>query len=342
MNPESPAPSIPFPLEWPRVVTAAGLFAPEDLGITDAHNHVWIGPVEGADPGSPRLDQYPESLNELGFFRQAGGDALLDCQPGGCGRDGRVLARLARASAVRLIGCTGFHLRRYYPPQEPLFGLDPQAACDLFAGELLRGMRETRAGSPGDMVYAGFIKTACQAELARSPLALLEGAAMAARQTGAAVLVHTEQGADAVAILRFFVERGLSAHKLVLCHIDKRPDYGLHRELAVEGVLLEYDTFFREKYEPERNLWPLINFMLQGGLSASLALATDLADRSAWQVHGGPGLAALPGIVQLRLRGMGLDARVIRALLGGNINRRLARVTWDPPAASQPEESDED
>ncbi len=308
------------------MVTASGLFAPDELGITDAHNHVWIAPVEGAAPGSPRLDDFTASLRELAYYRQAGGDALLDCQPGGCGRDGRVLAGLARASGVRLIGCTGFHLRRYYPSEDGLWQLDAQAACDLFAGELLKGMRETLDSQGGEPVQAGFIKTACQAELAQSPLVLLEGAAHAARQTGAAVMVHTEQGADAESILRFFIDQGLSAYKLVICHIDKRPDFGLHRELASEGALLEYDTFFREKYDPERNLWPLLDRMLQAGLSGSLALATDLADSAMWQVRGGPGLAALPGVIQLRLRGMGLEARVIQALLGGNILRRLARV----------------
>jgi phosphotriesterase-related protein len=130
----------------------------------------------------------------------------------------------------------------------------------------------------------------------------------------------------AEAILRFFVSQGLSAHKLVICHIDKRPDFGLHRELAAEGALLEYDTFFREKYDPERHLWPLLDRMLHSGLWGSLALATDLAEIAMWQVRGGPGLSALPGVIQLRLRGMGLEARTIQALLGGNINRRLARV----------------
>ena len=326
MNPDSPPLSIPYPLEFQRVVTVNGLLAPDELGLTNAHEHVWIAPPDGAAPGSPRLDDFDLALRELGLFRQAGGDALLDCQPPGCGRDGRMLVKLARAGGVRIVGCTGFHLARYYPPDAEVFALSAGAACDLFAGEVLRGMRETLGVEGMEPAPAGYIKTACQAELAQSPLALLEGAAHAARQTGAAVMVHTEKGADAEAILRFFTANGLSAHKLILCHIDKRPDFGLHRELAGEGVLLEYDTFFREKYEPERNLWPLLDRMVQGGLAGSLALATDLADPQMWQVNGGPGLGALMGVVQLRLRGMGVDAASIRAMLGGNILRRLARV----------------
>ena len=311
------------------MVTVTGPAAPDELGLADAHNHVWIVPPEGVAPGVPVLDDFARSLEELAFYRQAGGGALVDCQPGGCGRDGRILARLARQSGVRIIACTGFHLRKYYPTEAPQWSLSAQAACDLFAGELQHGMRET-LGQPGEeSARPGFIKAACEASLAASPLALLEGAAQAARQMGACVQVHTEKGQAAEEILEFFILQGVSPYRLVLCHMDKRPDPGLHRELAAEGVLLEYDTFFRPQYDPERNLWPLLAGMLNSGLAGNIALATDLADPAQWHASegtGGPGLAGLLTVVQARLQGMGTRERAIHALLGGNITRRLAYV----------------
>ena len=108
--------------------------------------------------------------------------------------------------------------------------------------------------------------------------------------------------------------------------MDKRPDTALHRELAAEGVLLEYDTFFRPQYDPERNLWPLLEGMLNAGMAGSIALATDLADSALWQTSGGPGLAGLLTVVQARLRVMGVRDHTIRALLGANITQRLAHV----------------
>lgn len=327
MSPELPYPASSTPPAWRQVVTVTGPASPDDVGITDAHNHVWIAPVEGAAAGSPVLDDYPAALQELEFYRQAGGGGLLDCQPYGCGRDGRVLARLAAASRVHIIGCTGFHRRKYYSPAEPLWGFSARQACDWFAGELLHGMQESLGPDEDQPVLAGFIKGAGEATLEDSALHLLEGAAQAARQTGAMVMVHTEKGAQAERLLDFFVRQGFSPHRLVLCHMDKRPDYGLHRELAEAGVLLEYDTFFRPQYDPERNLWPLLDQMVQGGFSGSVALATDLADHALWKsTAAGPGLASLPSIIQLRLRGLGYEAQAIRALLGGNILRRLARV----------------
>jgi phosphotriesterase-related protein len=137
----------------------------------------------------------------------------------------------------------------------------------------------------------------------------LEGAATACAETGAPLEVHTEKGSAAEAVLDFLVRCGTPLEKIILCHMDKPLDFGLHRELASAGVLLEYDTFYRPKYEPEKNLWKLIEGMVAGGLGHRVALATDMAERSMWsQMGGGPGLAGFPLVVRPRLQATGLDA----------------------------------
>ncbi|MFH1185812.1 MAG: hypothetical protein V1755_12370, partial [Chloroflexota bacterium] len=77
------------------VMTVQGPAAYETLGITDAHNHVWISPVPGANPSGPVLDQFDAIQRELVEYREAGGKTLLDCQPGGCGRDANKLLALS-------------------------------------------------------------------------------------------------------------------------------------------------------------------------------------------------------------------------------------------------------
>ncbi|MEZ4519528.1 MAG: hypothetical protein R3C44_22755 [Chloroflexota bacterium] len=118
---------------------------------------------------------------------------------------------------------------------------------------------------------------------------------------------------------------GVSPDRLVFCHVDKRPDFGLHRELAEAGVMLEYDTFFRPKYDPANNVWPLIGKMADAGLAGSVALATDMAEPSLWSRQGGtPGLMGFFTIIKSGLEDMGLPQSEIDALLGGNIAGRLA------------------
>ena len=322
-------------------MTVNGPMLPADLGIVDAHSHLYIAPVPGGAADAPVLVDEAGVGRELAAFYAAGGRAIVDCQPGGCGRDGRVLRRLSASSGIHMIAATGFHRRRYYPSDAPLFAMTTAAAADCFRDEIASGLVETRiddrrqttddgpqttvVGRLSSVVHPGVIKIAAESSLDKSPRALFEAAAAVAGETGYAIEMHTERGAAVEDFLSFFIGQGLSPQRLVFCHVDKRPDFGLHSELAQAGVMLEYDTFFRPKYEPERNVWPLIGRMAGAGLAGQIALATDMADPGLWAELGGrPGLLGIFTIIKEGLIRMGLPAATIDGLLGGNIAGRLA------------------
>jgi 5-phospho-D-xylono-1,4-lactonase len=312
--------SVPYP-----IITVQGPLAYERLGITDAHNHVWIEPVSGAARDSPVLNQFDLVLKELVEYREKGGSTLLDCQPGGCGRNGNQLLALSKASRVNLIACTGFHRKKYYSPDYWLWKADAEEIGDFLDCELAQGLSETvHTPSP---VKAGFIKIALEATWTDCPHAALEGAAQAAFKSKAPVEIHTEKGALAEKVCIYFMDHGLSPSQLVLCHMDKRPDLSLQKELARLGVLLEYDTFYRPKYNPAANLWPLIEQMADAGFSESVSLATDMAEAELYHfIGGGAGLASLPGQVQDQLIEKGIPEAARKQMLGGNIARRLAGI----------------
>jgi phosphotriesterase-related protein len=302
------------------VRTVLGPVAADDLGMTDAHTHVWIAPPPGTAADAPRLTDQAAIAAELAEYRAAGGGGIVDCQPGGCGRDGRVLARLARQAGLHVVACTGYHRRRYYPDDAAVWRLTAEQATALFVDELTEALGETREAP----IVAGFVKAACEATVADTPAALLAAVAEASRRTGAAVGVHTERGADAEAIVDFFDRRGVPPARLVLFHMDKRPDFALHRTLAAAGVLLEYDTFYRPQYDPDTNAWPLIERMVAHDLEHAVALGTDVADAAMWARLGrGPGLPGFAGAVRARLQAR-VPASAVGQLMGANIARRLA------------------
>ena len=306
-------------------MTVQGPVPYDQLGITDPHNHVWISPVPGVGGDCPVLDKYDLIMKELVEYRTLGGDSLLDCQPGGCGRDGNKLLELSKAAGVNLIACTGFHRKKYYPADHWLFLATPQQVCDNLCLEMEQGLAETmQSPSP---VKAGFIKIALEDAWSDCPQAALEGAAMAAVKTEALVEIHTEKGALAEKACIYFNDRGVAPHQLVMCHMDKRPDFSLHKALARLGVLLEYDTFYRSKYLPASRLWPLIEQMVSAGLSDCIALATDMAEASLYHNIGdGPGLGSLPGDIQEKLKNKGVPEIERMNMLGRNIARRLAGI----------------
>lgn len=322
MNPISVSPQI---LAARPVVTVQGPICHDSLGITDAHNHVWINPTPGADPKAPVLNQFDCILKELIEYREKGGKTLLDCQPEGCGRDGNQLLALSRASHINLIACTGFHRKKYYAPDHWLWRAGAEEICDFLRSELEQGLLETL--KTASQVRAGFVKIALESTWADLPHAALEGAAGAAVQSRAMMEIHTERGYLAEKACIYFMDLGLTANQLVFCHMDKRPDPGLQKELARLGVLLEYDTFYRPKYDPSGNLWPLIEQMVSAGFSDRIALATDMAEAELYHFIGqGPGLASLPGEIQAQLNEKGIPETAQRQMLGGNIARRLAGV----------------
>jgi len=306
------------------IVTITGEFSPEELGICSAHNHVWIDLVVGAAKECPVLKDQPAILKELCEYLQSDGDALAECQPGGYGRNGNKLLELSQSSGVKMIACNGFHCARYYPEEYWMWKASAGKITNYFVNEIRESLAEARAlGKP---VQVGFIKIACKARLSQTPQTVLEAAADAVAETGSAIEVHTEKGAEAEKIIVYLNHHKVPSGRIVLCHMDKRSDFTFHCELAQSGILLEYDTLYRPKYDPEHKLWPLIEKMSKEGYCEYVALATHMAEPTLWRYQGGvPGLAGFPGNIWARRRQMGLEEKCINSLIEKNITRRLAR-----------------
>jgi phosphotriesterase-related protein len=301
------------------ITTVLGPIDPSLLDVIDAHSHVWIEPVADGADDAPVLNDEVMITRELRTYRAKGGSAIVDCQPANVGRDGNMLRRLSQASGVHLIACTGFHRKRYYAPAPPLWEMRAESAADLFIRELTIGLIETT--DDVQPVRAGLIKIAGEATTANTPQHLLEAASMACRQTDCAIAMHTEKGAVVEAFLQFFIDHNVDPQRLVFCHVDKRADFAFHSEIARSGAMLEYDTFFRPKYNPDINVWPLLEKMIAAGFATQIALATDMAEASMWC---DPGPASFPTSIQSRLAIMNVPQETIDQLMGHNIAMRLA------------------
>ena len=306
-----------------KLQTVTGTIAVEEVTLADGHGHVWINPPADAPP-STRLELRNEAAihNELVEFRESGGSLIVDCQPRDCGRDALMLVKLSEMTGVHITATTGFHQQKYYPDSSWLWAATTETATDYFITEITVGMRETDGTIPATTLKVGYEGTITgQSEV------LMEAVATAAYQTGAVILFHTEQGRNAEALLPFFEKRGVPADRLYLCHMDKRPDAGLHRELAQAGVLLGYDTFVRPNYNPDKNVWPLVKQMVADGFEDHIAIGLDMAIASMWKSYGGsPGLSVLAEQILPRLRTEGIEEPVIKKLTGKNVACRLAHV----------------
>jgi phosphotriesterase-related protein len=235
---------------------------------------------------------------------------VIDCQPGRCGRDGRVLARLAALTGVEIAPATGFHLARYYAEDTP-YRDDPATLLLRWHDELTEGLEEDSA------LRARVVKSAWTGVGGERERAMIAAAAEAAHRAGAALVVHTERGGRAEELAALLADTDAQPSRTQISHLDKRWDVGLHRELARAGFVLGYDAFLRPRYRPEEATWRLLEELAADELWRQVTVGLDLVDSRLWSVGGGAGLPAIGRSIMPRLRER-LGEEVARALCGGN------------------------
>ena len=60
-------------------------------------------------------------------------------------------------------------------------------------------------------------------------------------------MVHLEHGSAAFELLEVLASDGVRPEAVLLAHVDRNPDPGLHAELAAAGAYLGYDGFARTR-----------------------------------------------------------------------------------------------
>ncbi|MDR1446926.1 MAG: hypothetical protein LBI90_08540, partial [Treponema sp.] len=205
------------------VQTVLGDVPAGNLGFCQSHEHLWISRGYSAEIYPALCIDDPEkSAAELRRYREAGGEAVLDAQPPGCGRDARMLRKISAASGVKIIASTGFHRLLYYPEDHWIFRYGEKELEALFMQELCEGMYidcDTEMPKKTGAFRAGQIKTALEAEFSPLHERLFSAAAKAARKTGRPLMVHIEKDSDPLALAGFLEKQGLSPDRLIFCHL---------------------------------------------------------------------------------------------------------------------------
>lgn len=293
------------------VETTLGPIEPQDLGWVDAHDHVIIdGGLTVLKEPDFRLDDVDRASEELTRWRKAGGGAVVDTMPFGCGRNVRKLAAVSRATDVPILVPTGFQKSSYYLPDHWQHRYDEASITALLLQECVEGVDEFNYDGPvieRSAIKAGLMKVAADYQVVKpTTRKLIRAVAAAHLECRVPILVHTEMGTAGSLVLDLFEEAGVAPDRILLCHVDRNPDVAVHRELAERGAMLEYDTPGRIKYQPESVVVALMRQMFEAGLGDHVTLGGDLARRSYWTSYGGgPGFDYLLTGFTERLRSEG-------------------------------------
>ncbi|MEU8828416.1 phosphotriesterase [Streptomyces sp. NPDC048636] len=302
----------------PAVRTVLGDVPGGELGICDAHDHLFLRSTQlpGQELGTGDAEA---AEAELRAFRALGGGTVVQWTPYGLGRGAGHLASLSRATGVRLVAATGMHQAVHYRPGavEDV----RERLAELFTEELTRGIG-------GNGPRAGLIKVAGGFHgLDAHARHTMAAAAHAHHRTDAPIAVHLELGTAALDVLELLCgEWEVEPHRVLLGHLNRSPDLEVHRQVAAAGAFLVYDGPSRAHHTTDWRLPDALTALVAAGHAGQLLLGGDTTTAGARSVNGGPGMPYLLRRLRPRLE-RAVGAEVMTRILTENPGRALA-VDW--------------
>ncbi len=335
-----------------KVKSVCGALSRADLGTVTTHEHVLLDltafyqelPVEGIeDPATQKvemwnlgilsrdcyalkdnllLDNEEVAIEELKFFKRAGGDTVMDASLPGIGRNPAALKRISEATGLNIIMGTGFYVGETHPKE--FDDMTDEEIAALMVKELEEGVDGIPAGYIGEIGISEIFDD--------KERRVLRAAAIAQKKTGAAINVHinpwTTNGLEAADIL---LAAGVPCEKICISHIDveNREDYIY--ALLKKGVYVEFDNFGKEYYikrevrnsgyglfvhDTERVT--LLKKMIDDGYLRQILLSCDVCLKNLLHKYGGWGYDHLLTNIVPMIEDEGITAEEITVLLKEN------------------------
>ena len=260
------------------VETVRGPVAAAELGPTLAHEHVFVMQPEahvnyGHVWGTSYWDEetrVSDAVDKLRAVRAAGIRTIVDPTAPGLGRN---IPRIQRVNAevdLNIVVATGVYAFLELPNFLHYRSADAIAA--LFVRELREGIDDTG-------VKAAFIKCAVEEHgLVGDIPKILDAVALAAVETGAPVMVHTNASAATGTIaLEALVSRGVDPTRLVVAHAGDSNDLDYLRTIGDTGATLGCDRFNIPHFNPDADRIRTLLVLLEEGYGDRVHLSHDAA-----------------------------------------------------------------
>jgi len=316
-----------------RVQTLLGDIAPQEMGVTDAHDHlIRSGGIEIVHDPDFRLDDVDKAAQEMESFIEAGGKTLVDMDPIGCGRNVPKMLEIAERVRGRghIILTTGFHRGELYDNKTHWAATcTVDQIAELLVAEIREGLDLHSYNGPvveRTAAKAGVIKAGTgYGAISSFEKRIFRSVTIAQQETGAPIVTHTERGTMAMEQVELLQEYGADLERVVLSHVQKNSDPWYHLRLLETGITLCYDGPARVKYYPDSIIADLIYRAADAGFQKQLLLCMD-AGRASYQkaYGGGYGIDYMLTAFVPRLRREGLAESVIDDMLVNNPARIFA------------------
>ena len=300
-----------------RVMTVGGPVEPAELGLTLPHEHVIVDLRHGAYGMDSVFNDVDLAVEELRFFKDAGGGALVDITNGTMGRDVGALRKVSLETGLHIIAATGFYTEPYYPPQ--VYEWSTNRLADLMVRELTEGIDGTgvRAGIIGEIGTRRDYMNPAEERVFRA-------VARAHLRTGTAISTHTYLEQLTTEQLNIFREEGVDLGRVIIGHMGDQRDMGRFRDVLDSGAYLQVDHAGLEIFQRDVVRASTVAQLVGEGYVSQLLLSMDVCFRNRLHCYGGTGYDHLLTVFVPLLEAEGLTRPQIDTMLVENPQRVLA------------------
>jgi predicted metal-dependent phosphotriesterase family hydrolase len=275
--------------------TLTGDIAPEDLGITYSHDHLFCVPPLWKEKKIDdfMIDDLESSIKDVQLFTAAGGQAVYDATAIDYGRDPVALKAISERTGIRIIATAGFNKAIMWPGQMAGTSGTFQAWIDGHSRTEIRDhvVRELTVGMDGTDLKGGVAKFGTGYNtISEAEDKVMRAVLDAHKETGSPLHSHTELGTLILEQLAIVKEEGVDPARLTIAHVDRNPDQWLHRKAADTGVFVCFDGISRIKYHPESVLIDCILSLVKHGHEDQIVVGGDIARRTMFRNYGEGGL----------------------------------------------------
>jgi phosphotriesterase-related protein len=331
------------------VQTVLGPVAPEALGVTLPHEHILSTlevyleeprsaaegrllnePLTAANLPAVRAEPYRNRQNtlfndedlavrELILFRDAGGSTVVDQTLPDIGRDLAGLARVARRTGLHIVAGCGYYLEETH---------SPAVAASTVEDLAERLVAELTADAATGGIPCGILgEIGLSSPMTAAERKVLRAVAVAQRQTGAPVSVHTQapepQGIRALDVLE---AGGVDPRRVAIAHVDTDIDPAYQTAIAARGAFVEYDFFgwgeiaatAEHFVHSDRQRVAGVTALLDAGYRDRVLLSQDVVTRMQLAEYGGSGYARVARDLPPLFAEYGVDGDELRWLMTEN------------------------
>jgi len=272
-----------------------------------------------------QLHDIKVAIQEVMYFKMAGGGTIVDTTPWELGRDPLALKRIARITGLNIVMGCGYYIQAAYSKQLNEQGIE--SITNRIVEEFTNGVGGTgvRPGVIGEIGTSSPITPSEEHSLRAS--------ARAQVLLGAPFTIHLSPwDKEGERVLDIVESENVKLHRVILDHLSPTaPDIEYHDRLAKRGSYLGYDLFGFDHSLIKKGKWIFADWetvesikeMIDRGHVSRILVSQDVAVKTRLVKYGGWGYAHILEHVIPLFREHGIGEKDIETILIDNPRRIL-------------------